>query len=74
MWDYALAWRSLVLGDIDGDGQVNVGDIVLMQQAVAGELELSQPQHSRADVYPAGGDGKLSISDLVGVQRITMSP
>jgi hypothetical protein len=69
-WDYGIAWRSLVPGDIDGDRDVDVADAMLLQQAVAGDITLSQPQHSRADVHPVGGDGSLTVSDLLVAQKI----
>lgn len=72
-WDYALAWRSHVPGDVDGDRSVGLADVLLMQRAIAGRIGLSQPQHSRADVHPPGGDGALTVSDLLALQRTVSS-
>ena len=71
-WDYALAWRSLVPGDVDGDGEVSVADLTLLQRAVTGQIVLTQPQHSRADVTPPGGDGSLTVADLLRMQQIAL--
>jgi len=72
-WDYAVAWRNHVPGDIDGDRDVDVADVVLIQRAVAGHILLTQPQHSRADLYPTGGDGALTVSDWLAAQKIRVS-
>ena len=71
-WDYGIAWRSLVPGDVDGDRDVDVTDAMLLQKAVTGDIVLSQPQHSRADVHPDGGDGSLTVADVLAAQKIAM--
>jgi len=61
-------------GDIDGDGSVAVSDLLLMEQAITGAISLGQPELTRADLYPAGGDGVLNISDLLALQQIALAP
>jgi len=73
-WDYAVAWRDHVPGDINDDGSVDVSDVLLIQQAINGRVTLDRQQTSRADVYPIGGNGDLEVSDLVTLQQIALTP
>ncbi|MBT8441169.1 MAG: dockerin type I repeat-containing protein [Gammaproteobacteria bacterium] len=73
-WDYALAWRTRVSGDVNGDDRIDVRDLTLMQQAITGIRGLDQQQRARADVYPAGGDGNLDIADLLALQKLALAP
>lgn len=73
-WDYAVAWRHQVPGDINDDGSVDVSDVLLIQQAINGQVALDRQQMSRADVYPIGGNGDLEVSDLMTVQQIALTP
>ena len=73
-WDYAVAWRSHVPGDVNGDSRVDVADLLQMQLALTGEISLDRQQMSRADVYPTGGNGDLALSDLLALQQIVLSP
>lgn len=64
-----------VRGDIDGDGIVDVKDLLLLQQAILGRVSLGAQQENRADMYPAGnGDGMLTISDLNELQKAAIAP
>lgn len=74
LWDYAMAWRSHVPGDINADGSITVSDLLLMQQAIDGRLALDRQQLTRADTHPAGGNGTLNVSDLIVLQQITRTP
>ena len=54
------------IGDINGDGVINVADLVLLSRYIA-ELEtLTDTQLKAADV---NGDGKVNIADLVRLAR-----
>ncbi len=64
---------EIVPGDINNDGQVNVADILLAQRHVLGLAMLSPDQISRGDVYPAGGDGLITLPDLLLIQKISLS-
>lgn len=73
-WDYALAWRTRISGDINGDNILNIADLMFMEQAVTGSRTLDQQQRARADVYPAGGDGTLDVSDFLMLQKLVQAP
>ena len=70
-WDYAVAWRTRIGGDVNGDDGVDVTDLLMIQRALTGQIVLDQQQRARADVHPAGGDGTLDVADLLTLQRIT---
>jgi len=70
LWDYGLAWRTRVSGDVNGDDTIDVKDLVLMEQAIIGSRTLDQQQRARADVYPVGGDGAVNVSDLLIMQKV----
>lgn len=61
-------------GDLNGDGQVNAGDLLLAQRHVLGISLLSQPQIDRGDLYPPGAaDGVLNMSDLILLQKMLLN-
>jgi hypothetical protein len=61
---------ALVRGDVDGDGQVAIADVVLALRVVAGLKPSTPTLELRADVSPAGtGDGTLSIADAIRLLR-----
>jgi len=52
-------------GDINGDGHVNVADILLAERHVFKSIPLTAGQIARGDLAPAGnGDGVLTIADI----------
>ncbi len=56
-------------GDVNEDGQTDAADVLLVQQHL---FDASLPlglNLNRADVYPAQGDGTITISDLLLLQR-----
>ena len=61
-------------GDVNGDGQVNVGDLLLAHRHVLGISPLSQPQIDRGDLYPPdAADGVLNMSDLILLQKMVLN-
>lgn len=58
--------RKFDLGDLNGDGRVDVQDGVLMQRILA-NLESNQDYKDRADL---NGDGRVDVQDGVKMQRI----
>lgn len=61
------------LGDVNASGEVNAADILLVQRHVLEIAVLDTQQIERADMYPpAGGDGQVTISDLLLITRKVM--
>jgi hypothetical protein len=59
-----IGWILFADGDVNGDGIVDLADLLFMQQAVTGQIILTPEEALRADIYPAEGDGALDLSDL----------
>lgn len=58
-------------GDINGNGVLDVADLLLAQRHLSGQQLLDAAEMIRADVYPATGvgDGKVTVSDLLKLQQ-----
>ncbi len=62
-----------VAGDVNGDGLLNAGDLLLATRHVLGLIILDASSVVRGDLYPpAGGDGQLNLSDLILIQRAVL--
>ncbi len=59
----------LPLGDVNGDGEVDVMDYMLVKRHVLQTMILSGEQQARADVT---GDGEIDIKDYTIVKRIVL--
>lgn len=55
-----------VLGDVNGDGKVNVKDATLIQKAAAKIIELTDEEKLRADV---NADNKNNVKDATAIQK-----
>ncbi len=60
--------------DSDGTGDYcdpdpGLRDLYLLEQHLQGEIVLNSGELSRVDVYPAGGDGQLDLSDWLVLQK-----
>ena len=62
----ALAVNFRVKGDINGDGKIDVTDVISLINFILGESELTSDQFWVADV---NGDGKLDILDVIHIIR-----
>lgn len=62
--DVILQVVLIEIGDVNGDGEVNVGDIVTVCNFMAGKGTVSQQQ---ADV---NGDGEVNVGDIVTICNI----
>jgi hypothetical protein len=61
-------------GDIypwdDPDGQLTLGDILIMQEILSGQRTPGALQYAHADLYPENApDGQLTLSDLIKMQQ-----
>ena len=55
-----------IIGDVNGDGKVDVTDATLLQQYLAEMAELSPAQLAVADT---NGDGKIDVTDATAIQN-----
>lgn len=59
----------VVVGDISGDGRINITDVVRLQAHLLGKDSLDGAYKSAADL---NDDGKVSITDLVKAARVVV--
>lgn len=64
--------QSGLIGDISGDGGLNIQDLLLMERLLAGLVTLDAAATYRADLHPDGGDGVIDISDLLALQALLL--
>lgn len=55
-----------MLGDVNGDGAINITDATMVQKAVAELITLTDEQRRAADT---DGDGAITISDATQIQK-----
>lgn len=64
---YALVIpNDVALGDVNGDGDVTIDDVTLIQKYLASMVELDSEQLAAADVT---GDNDISIDDVTAIQK-----
>ena len=58
-------------GDVNGDGRLNIVDLLLAQRHVLGIAPLSPSQEAALDLapLPSGADGVVNLGDVVVLQR-----
>ena len=54
------------LGDVNGDGNITIADLVGVRKHLLGLTKLSEEYFAAADTNK---DGKITIADLVGVRK-----
>ncbi|HEY3281008.1 MAG TPA: Ig-like domain-containing protein, partial [Armatimonadota bacterium] len=59
-------------GDLDGNGQVNVGDVLVALRVTVGLIPATPALVQAGDLVPAGGDGKITISDVIALLRMIL--
>ena len=57
-------YSMLIYGDVNGDGAVNLSDLVSIRNCLLGTSPLSSVQQAAGDLY---GEGGITLNDLVGV-------
>ncbi len=58
-----------LLGDLNGDGDLTIGDVVCLSRALDELVQLDERQKRLADV---DGDGDMTIGDLIRLHRIVL--
>ena len=58
--------RSFIPGDVTGDGDVTIADVVKVNRHVAGKITMTAAEQQAADVT---GDGDVTIGDVVKLNR-----
>ena len=67
---HASAWRTVSgLGDVNGDGLINLADAASLLSLAAGMSPATDRQAVAGDVSPPGGDNALGMGDVVILAR-----
>lgn len=62
-------------GDVNLDGVLDLADLLLLQRALTNRVSLGLAPAWHADLYPAGGgDGELTIADLLALEGLLAPP
>ena len=56
--------KETIAGDVNGDGEVNVGDLVAISNYMAGDNSVSK------DAADVNKDGEVNVGDLVAISNI----
>ena len=56
-----------VRGDLNADGVVNLDDVIILRQYLAGMIELTDEQIEAGDVY--GGDAEITLDDVIVMRQ-----
>ena len=59
------SYRVVVTGDVNGDGKINITDMIAVKQDILGKSKLSALRKSAGDV---NGDGKINITDFIKIK------
>ena len=59
-------WSEILVGDVNGDGKVNVSDVSALINMIMGLTAMDQ---SAADV---NGDGKVNVSDVTALINVIL--
>ncbi len=57
---------STIPGDVNGDGDVNVKDVLIARRVIAGLAEIGEDEYARADM---NGDGDVTSKDVLKMRR-----
>ena len=59
------SYSVIVTGDVNGDGKINITDMIAVKQDILGKSKLSGLRKSAGDV---NGDGKINITDFIKIK------
>ncbi|MFR9184227.1 MAG: dockerin type I repeat-containing protein [Christensenellales bacterium] len=65
-YEFNVTVSDVLLGDVDGNGLIEVKDITLLQNYMAGAAELTQKQMKAADV---NSNGSVTLQDVLMIQQ-----
>lgn len=68
-----VGWTLFPEGDINGDGLVNIADLLALQRALTDQVTLTAAEALRADLHPTLGDGALNSSDLLLLEKLVIN-
>ena len=71
--EYLSSTNAVNDGDINADGSLTLADVLLAQQHMLGNQQLTSDQIARGDLYPATGDGNITLSDVLLLQQRLMN-
>lgn len=57
------------LGDVNGDGNTSVSDVIFVMKHIVGETALDKDERIRADM---NSDGKITLVDVLNIQKMIL--
>jgi hypothetical protein len=69
IWDFIIDDESIILGDINQDGIVNIQDIIMLVNFV---LSIDNPSDQQFDAGDINGDEILNILDIIATVNIIL--
>ena len=61
-----MAVRTIIKGDVTGDGRINLEDIIMTRRYIVGSIDIVPWQKVAADV---NNDGTVIINDLIAIRN-----
>jgi len=66
---FTLSFSEAIIGDLDGDGIVNVIDIIVTVNVILGAVEPTPQQESAGDL---NGDSIIDILDVIALVNLVL--
>lgn len=66
IYQFSITVRDTLLGDVDGNGAIELKDVTLLQNYMAGAAILNDKQKDAADV---NSNGSISLQDVLMIQK-----
>ena len=57
---------TVISGDVDGNGEINTADVLMIQKHLSKIIELNEEQKAAADT---DGNGKIEMNDVLQIQK-----